>query len=60
MSKPIVLYYTMGSGPCHAVMMLAKAINLELELIEVDMRAGEHLKEDFLKVSLAMTRLKSF
>jgi glutathione S-transferase len=60
MSKPIVLYYMLGSAPCHAVIMLAKSINLELELIEVDLLAREQMKEEFLKVSSTELRSKSF
>lgn len=46
------LYWTVGSPPCHAVQMTAKAVGVDLNLKSVNLAIGEHLKEDFLKVHL--------
>lgn len=46
------LYMIDPSPPARAVMMTAKAINLDLNLKEVDFFNEEHLKPPYLKVSL--------
>lgn len=43
-------YYMPASAPCRSVMMTAKAVGVKLNLIELDLTKGEHLKVDFLKV----------
>lgn len=48
---PIDLYYVPGSAPCRAVLLTAKALNLNLNLKLVDLHHGEHLKPEYLKVS---------
>lgn len=40
------------SPPARSVLICAKAIGLELEQQHVDLLTGEHLKPEFLKVSL--------
>lgn len=47
----IDLYYELGSPPCAAVYMTAKAIGLELNIIEMDLMAGDHLKPEFLAIN---------
>lgn len=44
------LYAIAASPPVRAVQACAKAINLELEVINVNLLAGEHLKPEYLKV----------
>lgn len=46
-----VLYHLAPSPPCRAVRMLARMIGCELELKIVNVLAGDHLKEDFVKVT---------
>lgn len=48
---PIDLYYTPRSAPCRAVQMLAKTLGLELNLKDVDLKSGEQLKPEYVKVS---------
>ncbi|XP_055587072.1 glutathione S-transferase 1-like [Uranotaenia lowii] len=45
------LYYHPISPPCWSVILLAKQLDLPINLKKVDMFAGEHLKEDFLKLN---------
>lgn len=45
------LYYLRLSPPARAVALTAAALGIELELIEVNLLAGEHYKPEFLKVS---------
>lgn len=45
-----VLYHLEPSPPCRAVRMVARMIGCELELKVVNLMAGEHLTEDYLKV----------
>ncbi|KAG6461953.1 hypothetical protein O3G_MSEX012959 [Manduca sexta] len=47
----IDLYYVPGSAPCRAVLLTAKALNLNLNLKIVDLHHGEHLKPEFLKLN---------
>lgn len=46
----IDLYFMYGSPACHAVMMIAEAIGIALNLIPIDLSKGEHLTPDFVKV----------
>lgn len=43
-------YYTPGSSPCRSVLLAAKAVGVELNLKLVDLKSGEHLKPEFIKV----------
>ncbi|XP_055546159.1 glutathione S-transferase 1-1-like [Wyeomyia smithii] len=45
------LYYMPDSAPCQSVRLLAKAMNLPLNLIHLDLFKGEHLKPEFLKIN---------
>ncbi|XP_052869696.1 glutathione S-transferase 1-1-like [Anopheles cruzii] len=45
------LYYLALSAPCQSVMLVAKALNIQLNLKELDLFAGEHLKPEFLKLN---------
>lgn len=47
---PLTLYYTVGSAPCHQVMLTAKALNLDLELKSIDLSKKEHLSPEYVKV----------
>lgn len=42
-----VLYYLPPSPPCRAVMLVAEAIGLEMELIVLNTMAGEHLTPEY-------------
>lgn len=45
------LYYTLFSPPSRAVMILAKELGLELNLINVNMLAGDHKKDEYAKLN---------
>ncbi len=47
----IDLYYMLESPPCRTVLMVAKHLNIELNLKNVDLGKREHLKEEFVKVN---------
>uniref|UniRef100_A0A0K8VWZ4 Glutathione S-transferase 1 n=2 Tax=Bactrocera latifrons TaxID=174628 RepID=A0A0K8VWZ4_BACLA len=49
-SKP-VLYYTLRSPPCRAVLLTAAAIGLELELRLTNLKERDHLTPEFLKLN---------
>ncbi|XP_055296431.1 glutathione S-transferase 1-1-like [Sitodiplosis mosellana] len=44
-------YYTVGSPPCHAVQMTAKAVGVDLNLKPINLAAGEHLNPEFIKIN---------
>ena len=48
----IDFYYLPASAPCRAVMMLAKAIGVRLNLKIIDILKGENLKPEYIKVCL--------
>lgn len=48
---PIDFYYTSASTSCNAIIMVAKAVGVELNLIPTDLRKGEHLTPEFLKIN---------
>ncbi|XP_075975919.1 glutathione S-transferase 1-1-like [Anticarsia gemmatalis] len=48
---PIDLYYVPGSAPCRAVLLTAKALNLNLNLKLVDLHHGDHLKPEYIKLN---------
>ena len=54
---PIDLYYVPGSAPCRAVLLTAKALNLNLNLKLVDLHHGEHLKPEYLKVRQLLPKI---
>nr|AVX32554.1 glutathione S-transferase [Grapholita molesta] len=45
------LYYTPGSAPCSVVLLVAAALDIQLNLKELNLRGGEHLKPEFLKLN---------
>jgi len=48
---PIDLYQLTGSPPCRAVLLTAAAVGVDLNMKNVDLSAGEHLKPEFIKVT---------
>lgn len=53
------LYYVPGSSPCRAVLLTAKALNLNLNLKLVDLHGGEQLKPEYLKVCLTPHKVET-
>ena len=53
MSKPLDLYYNPMSGPCRLVMLVAKELGIDekINVKNVDLMQGEHLKPEFLAVN---------
>ncbi|KAI4470440.1 glutathione s transferase d10 isoform a-related [Holotrichia oblita] len=45
------LYSIDASPPCRATLMLAKAIGLTLDVYNLDLMGGEHLKPEYLKIN---------
>lgn len=46
------LYYAPLSAPCRSVMLAARHLGIALELVELDLQAGEHLQnEEFLALN---------
>ncbi len=46
----IDLYYTKLISQCRAVMMALKQLKLEANIKTIDLRNGDHLKPEYLKV----------
>lgn len=44
------LYFAALSPPSRAVLLTAKLLGVDLELITIDLLAGDHLKPEFVKV----------
>ncbi|KAL7727441.1 hypothetical protein ACLKA6_017565 [Drosophila palustris] len=44
-------YYMLYSAPCRSILMTAKALGIELNKIQVDLDAGDHLKPEFVKIN---------
>ncbi|KAI4470441.1 glutathione s transferase d10 isoform a-related [Holotrichia oblita] len=53
-----LLYQVITSPPCRAVLMLARAIGLTIDLQNVNLMTQEHLKPEFLKAPLRSKRMK--
>jgi glutathione S-transferase len=51
MTHRIDLYQYTGSLPCQVVVLVAKHLNVELNMIEVNIRENEHLKPEFVKLN---------
>ena len=51
-SQPIKLYYLPPSPPCRSVMMTAKVLGLDLDLVLTNIMKGEHKTPEYLKVIL--------
>nr|UQQ66586.1 glutathione S-transferase theta 1 [Conogethes punctiferalis] len=47
----IDLYYTPGSAPCRIVLLVAAALNVELNHHLVNLRAGEQFWPEFIKLN---------
>jgi glutathione S-transferase len=47
----IDLYYMPASTPCRPVLLLAKAVGVDLNLKQINLMEKEHLTPEFLKVS---------
>lgn len=47
----IDLFYTPGSAPCRLVLLVAAALDIQLNLNLVDLRQGDQFKPDFLKLN---------
>ncbi|KAJ8924597.1 hypothetical protein NQ315_000747 [Exocentrus adspersus] len=45
------LYIDKLSPPCRAVLMCGRAIGLDLDIVEVNLLEGEHLKPEFIKLN---------
>ncbi|XP_065073073.1 glutathione S-transferase 1-1-like [Ochlerotatus camptorhynchus] len=45
------LYYMPLSAPCQSIRLLAKGMNLHLNLVFLDLFKGEHMKPEFLKIN---------
>lgn len=54
------LYMTDLSPPCRAVILTAKSLGIELELIETNIMAGETATPEFLKVLLLFIIILEF
>ena len=50
-SEPIKFYYLAPSPPCRAVMMAARALDLELDLIPTNIMDGDHKTPEYLKMN---------
>ncbi|CAK1544114.1 unnamed protein product [Leptosia nina] len=50
-SQPIKLYYLPPSPPCRAVMMTARVLGLDLELVLTNIMKGEHLTPEYQKMN---------
>jgi glutathione S-transferase len=48
---PLTLYYTAGSMPSRACLLLIRTLNLEVEVKNVNLAAGEQFKPEFLKIN---------
>lgn len=56
---PIDFFYLPGSAPCRSVWLTAKAVGVELNLIETQLHQGDHMKPEFLKVcALKLTDMR--
>ncbi|KAL5283275.1 GstD1.2 family protein [Megaselia abdita] len=47
----IDFYYLSVSAPCRSILMTAKAIGVELNLKKLNLKNGEHLKPEFIKIN---------
>lgn len=51
MTLPLTLYYTRGSPPARACLLLARYLELDIEIKEIDILSGEHRNEEFSKIN---------
>lgn len=45
------LYYMPPSPPCRSILLLAKMLNIDLDLKLVNILEGENLKQDFVEIN---------
>ncbi|CAH2085413.1 unnamed protein product [Euphydryas editha] len=50
-SQPIKLYYLPPSPPCRAVMMTARAVGIEFDLVLTNIMEGQHKMPEFSKMN---------
>jgi len=48
---PIDFYSTPGSAPCRMVLLLAKHMDVPLDVKDVDLMKGEQMKPEFIKIN---------
>ncbi len=48
---PVTLYGLFESPPLRSTLLTLNALNVPYDFVKVDLFAGEHLQEEFLKVS---------
>lgn len=53
MVQKLILYHMPVSPASRAVVLIARAINIDLDLREIDTSRGEHMTPEFLKVMKA-------
>lgn len=51
MSSKLILYFATGSPPARATLLLARYLQLDIELKHVDLGAGEQHSDEFLKLN---------
>lgn len=57
MSNKLTLYNLDVSPPCRAVRIIAKLLNVEFEIRNIDLSKGEQLQESFIKVCFHSVKL---
>lgn len=50
-TQPIKLYYLPPSPPCRSVMMVARVLGIDLDLVVTNIMEGQHMTPEFLKVN---------
>ncbi|KAL0832180.1 hypothetical protein ABMA28_001635 [Loxostege sticticalis] len=50
-TQPIKMYYLPPSPPCRAVLMAARVLGVELDLVVTNLLEGEHLSPEFVKMN---------
>jgi hypothetical protein len=53
LKMPIDYYYSLVSPPCRSVMLVARALSVELNLRKISLKDNENTTPEFLKVSSA-------
>lgn len=51
MSSKLILYFTAGSPPARACLLLARYLKLDIELREVNLVSGEQFNKEFKKLN---------
>jgi hypothetical protein len=51
---PVDFYYSLHSPPCRSVLLLAKAVGVDLNLLKLSLMDNEHKAETFIKVSTSV------